>query len=298
MPTPSRTGQPKPRVGVPVVLPVLTWPPQRLDEAHRRLLARVHELECDLAEARDRLARQDGERERLAALGERTALVAHEIRSPLNAIEGFAELLAADLPSDDPRRTFASHVAASARGLNTLLTNLLDHAQPFIVRPRLVSVSAVVEEALAFAVEDARRQGCRALNVQTSLAPEADAIEADPDMLRQALLNLLANAVRAMPEGGTLRVVCRVSRVEGEEAVEIWIEDTGCGISEEVRERVLDPFVTTRRKGMGLGLAVVQAIARRHGGALAIDSGPEGGTAAVLTLPRRASAEEPMRSAT
>lgn len=298
MPTPPRTGQPSPRVGVPVVLPMLAWPPQRLDEGHRRLLARVRELECDLAEARDRLARQDDERERLAALGERTALVAHEIRSPLNAIEGFAELLAADLPSDDPRRTFASHVAASARGLNTLLTNLLDHAQPFIVRPRLVSVSAVVEGAIAFAVEDARRQGCEALDVQMSLAPEADAIEADPDLLRQALLNLLANAVRAMPEGGTLRVACRLSPVEGEEAVEIRIEDTGCGISEEIRERVLDPFVTTRRKGIGLGLAVVQAIARRHGGTLAIDSGPEGGTAAVLTLPRRAAAEEPKTSAT
>jgi len=292
VPTPSRTGQPKPRVGVPAVLPALAWPPQRLDEAHRRLLARVHELECDLAEARGRLARQDGERERLAALGERTALVAHEIRGPLNAIEGFAELLAADLRSGDPRRTFASHVA------NTLLTNLLDHAQPFIVRPRLVSVSAVVEEALAFAVADARRQGCRALDVQTSLAPEADAIEADPDLLRQALLNLLANAVHAMPEGGTLRVVCRVSRLDGKEAIAVRVEDTGAGIPAEIRERVIDPFVTTRRNGLGLGLAVVQAIARRHDGALAIDSGPEGGTAIALTLPRRAAAEDPATSAT
>jgi len=267
------------------------------------------EIFSDLTEVRELQERLD-RADKLAALGQMTAQVAHEIRNPLNSIEGFASLLVGDLAPDDKRRRFAAHVVTSARSLNQIVTNMLDFSEPFTVRPRPMSIRAVVEEALAFVAEDARHLGLAELDIETAFDPDADALEADPDLIRQALLNLLTNAVQAMPDGGTLRVAvgsveCRGPSDESEQTpgdgcrlptadcrpsaewVEVRIEDTGPGIPEEIRDRVLDPFFTTRTKGTGLGLAIVQKIASRHGGHLDIETETGRGTAAVLTLPRR-----------
>jgi len=272
-----------------------------------RLVGAV-EIFSDLTEFRglqERLDRAD----KLAALGQMTAQVAHEIRNPLNSIEGFASLLVRDLDPDDKRRGFAAHIVTSSRSLNQIVTNMLDFSQPFAVQPRLISVRAVVEEALAFVAEGARHLGCAELEIETDFDPAADALDADPDLLRQALLNLLTNAVQAMPDGGTLRVSvkCQASSVkwaeEGEEDdcrlpsadcrpptdwVQIRVEDTGPGIPEGIRDKVLEPFFTTKSKGTGLGLAIVQKIALRHGGRLEIESETGRGTAVALTLPRSA----------
>ncbi len=260
-----------------------------------RLVGAV-EIFSDLTEFRELQERLD-RADKLAALGQMTAQVAHEIRNPLNSIEGFASLLVRDLDAADRRHGFAGHIVTSARSLNQIVTNMLDFSQPFAVQSRPVSLRAIVEEALAFVAEDARRLGTAPLDLHTALDPDADAIEADPDLLRQALLNLLSNAVQAMPEGGALRLA--VARANGEgppatdpsgrraDGVEIRVEDTGPGIPEEIRDRVLDPFFTTKSKGTGLGLAIVQKIARRHGGHLAIESEEGRGTTVALWLPRQ-----------
>ncbi|MFW6162160.1 MAG: two-component system sensor histidine kinase NtrB [Planctomycetota bacterium] len=245
------------------------------------------EVFSDLTEFRELQERLD-RADKLAALGQMTAQVAHEVRNPLNSIEGFARLLVRDLDPDDRRRGFAAHIVTSARSLNKIVTNMLDFSQPFAVQARPVSLRELVEEALAFALEEARHRGDGQPEVQLDVDPDADAIEADPDLIRQALLNLLSNAVQAMPDGGTLRLAVASPDPRSSDLVALRIEDSGPGIPQALRERVLDPFFTTRTKGTGLGLAIVQKIARRHGGHLALDSAPGQGTTAVLTLPRRA----------
>ena len=292
-----------------------------------RLVGAV-EIFSDLTEVRELQERLD-RADKLAALGQMTAQVAHEIRNPLNSIEGFASLLVRDLEPDDSRRRFAGHIVTSSRSLSQIVTNMLDFSQPFIVQARPMSLHAVIGEALDFAAEEARHLGCDPLEIETHLDADADDVEADPDLVRQALLNLLTNALQAMPGGGRLRlsarrvegrgvgregqvssVKCPVKSTEGQAPldaesstghwtldtghsssrsgwVELRVEDTGPGIPEEIRDKVLDPFFTTRSRGTGLGLAIVQKIARRHGGRLDIESDADRGTAAVMALPWR-----------
>jgi PAS domain S-box-containing protein len=248
----------------------------------RGALVGAVEIFSDLTEFRqlqERLDRAD----KLAALGQMAAQVAHEIRNPLNGIEGFATLLLRDLAEGDKCREFASRIRAGARSLNKIVGNMLLFCQPCTLQPRAVSVRDVVEGALAFVLEECRHRGRGAVEVQRDYDPAADSVEADPDQLRQAIMNLLLNAVQAMGESGHLRLATR-ARASG---VEIRIQDSGPGIPQHLRGKVLDPFFTTKSTGTGLGLAIVQKIIRLHGGQLELDSQMGRGTVAVVTLPGR-----------
>jgi len=288
------------------------------------------EIFRDLTEFRELQERLD-RADKLAALGQMAAQVAHEIRNPLNSIEGFATLLLRDLDPGDKRRAFARHVVTGSRSLNKIVTNMLLFSKPFALQPRTTSLRAIVDEALAFVVEEAAQQGRGAVDVERHYDPQADLVEADPDLLRQALMNLMLNAVQAMARldadrpAASLRVATAVVPAPGTppgapeaahggeaggagaqrsgrevewacpersgsevEWVQIRIEDSGPGIPEHVRDKVLEPFVSTGSKGTGLGLAIVQKIARRHGGRLELVGDAGRGTTALLTLPRRA----------
>ena len=239
------------------------------------------EIFSDLTELRqleERLARADT----LAAIGQMTAQVAHEIRTPLNGIEGFASLLVGDLGPGDPCRGFASKILEGARRLNRIVSNMLLFCQPCRLSVRPTSARAAIEEALAFVEEERRHLGLPPLEVDRQLDPDADLVAADPDQLRQVLMNLLLNAAQAMGEHGRLAVATRRA---GRQA-EIRIADTGPGIPEAVREKVCEPFFTTRSTGTGLGLAIVQKIIRLHGGQFALEGTPGRGTTAVIALPR------------
>jgi signal transduction histidine kinase len=235
------------------------------------LRERVRELEQQLERA-----------DALATLGQMAAELAHEIRHPLSAIEGFASLLVRDLEAGDRRRQFAQRIVAGARRLNELVADMLLFARPCVPRPLRMALAPILEEALAFLAEECRHQGRDRIVLRRDLAPEADTVEADPDLLRQAVLNLLLNAVQAMPEGGEIRVVTRAVA----DRIEIRIEDTGPGIPREVRDRVPEPFFTTKATGTGLGLAIVRRIVRLHGGELRLESQEGRGTAAIVALPR------------
>jgi len=240
------------------------------------------EIFSDLTEFRslqERLDRAD----KLAALGEMAAQLAHEIRNPLNGIEGFASLLLRDLPEGDRRRDFASFILEGARSLNKIVSNMLLFARPSTLHPRPVSLKAVVEEALAYVLLETRGEDGGGVEVERSWDDAADQIVADPDQLRQALMNVFLNAVQAMEGSGRLRVSTRPA---GEGRVQVVVHDSGPGIPEGLRQRVLEPFFTTKNTGTGLGLAIVAKILRLHGGDLALECPPEGGTVAILTLAR------------
>jgi two-component system sensor histidine kinase PilS (NtrC family) len=232
--------------------------------------------------------------ERLAAVGQLAADLAHEIRNPLAAISGSIQILESSLPgeeADETRRLIGIAVREADR-LNALITDFLHFARPAPANPEPVSVATVAEEVLR--MFDAV---CPA-SVRVSLdVPPALHVRADEGQLRQLLWNLYLNAAQAMPDGGALDVSAAVLPAqaplaagrnaveEGTDWVEIEVADTGSGIPEEVIDRIFDPFFTTKKEGSGLGLATVHRIVEGHGGHLSVESAVGRGTRFRIRLP-------------
>jgi two-component system sensor histidine kinase PilS (NtrC family) len=216
-------------------------------------------------------------KERLAAVGELSASIAHEIRNPLAAISGSVQILqrmAAPEQGDEARRLMDIALRETLR-LDRLIADFLTFARPAPLRAQSVSLARVVDETLE-GLEAARPPNVR-------IEREVDArlaVQADPGQLRQVLWNLVINACQAMPEGGVLRVsaqgVGSAGRMEAEAkpaGAEIAVMDQGVGIAEEALEHVFDPFFTTKPHGSGLGLAIVHRIVSEHGGSVRIERG-------------------------
>ncbi len=228
--------------------------------------------------------------DRLAAVGQLAAGLAHEIRNPLASISGGVQLLRSDpkAVSAENRRLLDIVVREAAR-LNGLINDFLLFARPG-TRPReRLDLTAVVAEALEAA--ERGRAGGAPVSVERRLA-EGLWVEASPEEMRQVVSNLVTNALEAMPEGGALRVA---AEREGEEVV-LSVSDTGCGVSREDLGRIFLPFFTRKERGTGLGLAIVHAIVERHGGRLEVESRP-GATTFRVRLPRAEGAAEPRLAA-
>ncbi len=226
-------------------------------------------------------------REQLAAVGELSAVIAHEVRNPLAIIKNAVSGLRRPTLRPADRTVLLAILEEEVDRLNRLVRNLLDYARPVAPQSRAVDLPALAREA----AEAARHVHERPDSVQI-IVTESDAppVHGDPDLLRQALTNVAANAMQAMPDGGTLTI--RAAEVAGPiRAVRLEIEDTGNGMSEGILVKAKDPFFTTRPAGTGLGLAIVERVLRNHGGSVTLRSTPDAGTTAVITVPcERASA--------
>jgi len=232
--------------------------------------------------------------ERLAAVGQLAADLAHEIRNPLAAISGSIQILESSLPgeeADETRRLIGIAVREADR-LNGLITDFLHFARPAPANPEPVSVATVAEEVLRMF------DAVCPPSVRVSLdVPPGLHVRADEGQLRQLLWNLYLNAAQAMPDGGALDVSAaalpaqaplaagRNAVEEGTDWVEIEVADTGSGIPEEVIDRIFDPFFTTKKEGSGLGLATVHRIVEGHGGHLSVESAVGRGTRFRIRLP-------------
>jgi signal transduction histidine kinase len=235
----------------------------------------------DLARAQQQLV----QRERLAALGELSAVVAHEVRNPLGVIfNSLGSLRRLVRPSGDVRTLFQI-VEEEAERLNRIVGDLLDFARPTTPEQHPGSLAQVAEEAIAAV---AAQQGA-IVEVVREFDPALPPAPIDPRLVRQAVVNVAANAVQAMPRGG--RMVLRTLR-DGDMAV-VEIEDSGPGIPLEVRERIFEPFFTTKASGTGLGLAVVRRIVEGHGGEVRVRSAPGNGSVFALRFPLGAQAPAP-----
>ncbi len=236
---------------------------------HARLYEDLRKSYADLAQAQRRLIAQ----ERLAALGELSAVVAHEVRNPLGVIfNSLGSLRRLVQPTGDAAMLL-DIVGEEADRLNRIVGDLLDFARP--VRPvlRPEPLERVVDEAVSAAL--AQNPGVTLVREIEKGLPD---VPMDVRLIRQAVLNLAVNAVQAMPRGGRLTV--RAAPSSG--AVVLEIEDSGAGIPDEVQHRIFEPFFTTKASGTGLGLAVVKRILDVHGGEVAVSSVPGSGT--VFTL--------------
>jgi len=220
--------------------------------------------------------------ERMAALGEMIAGVSHEIRNPLGIIRSTAELLHAR--ADNGRQIrLASIIVEEATRLNDILTEFLDFARPKTLRPMKCRLEDVLERNLKVVEAEFQRLGIR---VERQYETGSFAIEADPDQLYRAFVNLLANALQAMPDGGTLtlRTILTNSR-SGPPQVELIVQDTGPGIPLKIQKKIFNPFFTTREKGTGLGLAIVRSILDSHHGEIEVESEEGKGAAVIIRLP-------------
>jgi two-component system, NtrC family, sensor histidine kinase PilS len=245
---------------------------------------------ADIADQR-RLEQLRLSAQRLEAVAELSASLAHEIRNPLAAIRSAVEQLAARARANDDEQALAALVMRESDRLSRLLSEFLDFARVREARMAPVDIAGLLRH-----VADVIRQHPDRHEHTTILAPPASAtcqVNGDEDLLVRAVLNLALNAVQAMPEGGTLtlRYVVPPDPMPPEAAtlasaaVAIVVEDTGPGLAQEVRERIFQPFITTKIGGHGLGLPVAHRAVEAHRGVIAVESGPTG-TRFTLCLPR------------
>ncbi|NTX40822.1 MASE1 domain-containing protein [Myxococcus sp. CA033] len=252
----------------------------------RRAQEEVSHLNQELRQSLQTLAATQAtlvRRERMAALGELSATVAHEVRNPLGAISNALAAIRRLAPqtAHGPAGTLLVIMDEEVQRLDLIVNDLLDFTRPMEPRLRTQALGPVVEGALSASL----RSGPSGINVSRTLDEPLPPIDLDAHLLHVALTNLFTNAVQAMPSGGSL-----VTRIEPETRsgtlhARLTISDTGHGIAPEVQQRIFEPFFTTRASGTGLGLAIVRRIVDGHHGEVTVDSAVGQGTTFTVWLP-------------
>lgn len=224
--------------------------------------------------------------DRLAAVGELSARMAHEIRNPLAAMCGSVQLLAAHGNIDESDQRLLAIVTREADRLNTLISDFLEYARPNQPHPEKIALHGLIEDTCVFLAGDS----CFESIEITNLVPAHTEIIGDANQLRQVIINLLYNAADAMSDGGCIKIESRLllrgaNGFQKAPAVQISVTDNGSGIPEDTARHLFEPFWTTKSSGTGLGLAISYRIIEGHGGTITAESPEEGGCRFVITLP-------------
>jgi nitrogen-specific signal transduction histidine kinase len=233
------------------------------------------------------LEEQNKRSERLSAMGEMAVELAHEIRNPLGGIELFASLLEKELPRGSDAGRWAENILIGSRSLNNIVSNMLHFANPLAPTFGQVDLHQVIREIVGFMEPIMSQREVRVLERLEACVPT---ITGDRELLKQMILNLVHNAMQAMPSRGSLTISSRdlpaAPGVACGDGLELSIRDTGLGIPPENIDRIFDPFFTTNRNGTGLGLSVVHQIVDRHSGVIAVTSEVNKGTVFTISFPR------------
>jgi signal transduction histidine kinase len=219
--------------------------------------------------------------EKLAAIGQAAASIAHEVRNALAGISGTVQVLKGHPAWGDLPEGVAEEVDTQVARIAHIVNDLLTYARPGAVHPERSDLHRLLDRVLTLASAAPDAAGKR---VERRYDRGALLAEVDPAWLEQAFTNVVTNAYQAMDPGGVLRVSTR--RANGH--VEIAIADDGCGMPGEVAARAFEPFFTTKVRGTGLGLPIVRSIVEAHHGTVRLTSEPKGGTTVILTLPSEA----------
>jgi signal transduction histidine kinase len=243
-------------------------------------LTRVEQLE-----ERERL------RDRLAALGEMAAAIAHEVKNPLAGIEVMAGILKRQLPDSPDAQAILGDIIKEAKMANAIVLEVLEFVRPIRLQVEHMSLVDVIKDAIALADTHAPRGN---VDVGVNIPADLANIQGDPHQLRQLFTNLLINAFEAMNGKGTVRI--DATELPEEEAptggdvlvgamVQVDVTDDGPGVPPDVMDRIFSPFFTTKPQGTGLGLAIVRKIVNAHDGRIDVHMPTSGGTAFRVTLP-------------
>jgi len=223
---------------------------------------------------------------KLAAVGEMAAAIAHELNNPLTSVTGFAELVMDDIPEESPLRSDMDLVIREARRARDVVRRLLDFARQSESTHAKTSLNKVVEDIIALSRHLIHTNG-----VELSLRLQDDLpwVLMDENQMKQVLLNLVHNALQAMPEGGQMEISTTEAQKVGRDGVMVSVKDNGMGITAENQTRIFEPFFTTKadRGGTGLGLSVTYGIVSEHGGEIELISEPDKGSVFRVWLPNR-----------
>jgi len=244
--------------------------------------------------------KEEAERKnRLTAMGEIAANVAHEIRNPLGSIELFVSLLKKGTKDDPDKLELMNHISSGVRSMNHIISNLLQYAKPRPIIREAINLQELLGKFVEFSEHMARQQN---IEILSGFNAKDYFIKGDPELIKQIFLNLFVNAMQAMPEGGkiffetenilesdpdNLKRFPAHLVIDGQplNLISCVIKDTGRGMTEEEKRRTFDPFFTTKERGTGLGMSIVQNIIESHSGAIVIDSTLNEGTTITLMFP-------------
>ena len=261
---------------------------------NRRQAAVQRALSETLEDTNRQLRRAEAEArrsERLAALGQLSAGLAHEIRNPLGVIKGSAEMLAQKLQQAQPLAAeLAGYISGEVNRLNELVARFLDFARPLHLDLQPRQVTEIIDHA-ADSV-DAQMPDAH-VTIERQYAPDLPAILVDERFCESVFSNLIANAYQAMNGAGTLRLAAAPESSNGSSGVVVTVEDTGTGISPEMREQIFNPFITSKKEGVGLGLSIVAKIVDEHRGWIRLDRDSVNGARFRVFLPSEPPPQEP-----
>jgi len=264
----------------------------QLAKAFNGMVKEVNRHMQKMQEMEENMRRAD----RLSALGELSAGMAHEIKNPLGVIRSSADILKGRLDAGKQEGLLASAISEESMRLSRLLEAFLQFARPAPPEFNLCNMNEVVEKSLVLLDSEISQHG---VTLVKELDPALPALYSDADQLHQVLVNIIINAIQAMPEGGKIRVSTRLRPPEtGQEPaasqmddatskIELAISDTGTGIAPEDKGNIFNPFFTTRKKGTGLGLSIVFRIITALGGEVKLEAGFPKGTVFRIILPAR-----------
>jgi two-component system, LuxR family, sensor kinase FixL len=216
--------------------------------------------------------------ERLAAVGDTIGHISHEIKNPLMIIGGFARQLLKASVLDDKGRQKLQMIAEEVERLENLMSDMKDFTRPPSLQKKMGKIDLLIDEVIAFFVETLEERGIKLIKGPGEPIPEYNF---DPQQLKQVLVNLVKNAVEAMPHGGQITISTRLQT----SYLEIEVTDTGEGMAEEVVENIFTPYFTTKSKGSGLGLVITSNIIKAHEGEIRVSSTPGKGSTFTIQLP-------------
>jgi two-component system, NtrC family, sensor histidine kinase HydH len=267
--------------------PIAGFLTYELLQANRAATRRAQKAADELAQANQQLREAEAQvrrTERLAALGQLSAGLAHEIRNPLSTIKGSAEVLSKSVDADGAvARELAGFISSEVDRTNALVTRFLDFARPLALHLDKTDIADVIDEAVA---EVEQHTPPLDVSIYKNYSPEIPPFPLDRQLIERVLYNLILNAAQASPPQGTVTVKTR----QVGDTVEVSVIDRGCGIAPKDRESIFNPFFTTKSSGVGLGLAIVSKIVDEHGGQIEVESEPGAGSVFRVFLPIRENA--------
>ncbi len=242
--------------------------------------AMLYENQKEMYAELKRTQRQLIRSEKLAALGQLSASLAHEINNPLGIIKNYLLIASQSFEAADPNRQNLEAVKGEVDRIARIVKSLLDFARPEKSRMTELNLISILQQTLSLVDKEFLNKN---IKIETELAQDLATIHGSEDQLKQVFLNLLVNARDSMPQGGKIDITARNT----EQGVELEFSDTGCGIPEDIVSHLFEPFFTTKEggKGTGLGLWICSGIMERHGGEIQVKR-REKGTSFVLSLPR------------
>ena len=231
-------------------------------------------------EEKEKLLNQLHHADRLATVGELAAGVAHEINEPLGSILGFAQLAGKYPEVPDQVKRDLEKIVNSSLHAREIVKKLMVFSRQVSVEKKQVSLNQILEDSIYYFKSRCLKEG---IDLDVSLEPDMPAIHADPVQINQVIVNIVVNAMQAMPDGGSLNLQTRFS----DNTIMLIINDTGQGMNEDVLQEIFHPFYTTKEaeKGLGLGLSVVDGIIKSHNGEIEVKSEPGKGTEFIVKLP-------------